>query len=241
MMHLENHTMLAHLDGELTDAENRAVLEHVAVCAKCGDALAALRADAALVSSAVRARDAREPAHWRDASPAAPTRRAAPLRWAASILLVTATAASAVVIRNAWSDREPPPPDVVPVQTATTQEQAAVIVQPRNGSVRVALSNVGVDSRVRVMFEDRGDASVAVTRAVSDAAAPHFTAEAGRVAIDARGAVAQVNLVLPRAVRDAIVTLDGRTLVTVRGTQVTPAHAVTTGVIVDAVPGPRME
>jgi len=162
------------------------------------------------------------------------------LRWAAGVALFTGTAASAMILHTALTDDR----DLEPVVTTTASPapappplEAAVVVQPRDGTVHIALSNAGAGSRVLVTSEDRADVSIAVI----GVAAPHFIAADGRVDVDVGDANARIQLVLPQSLRNATVTVDGATLITVRDGAVTPAHAATTGISIDSIASPRME
>jgi hypothetical protein len=257
MEHPGPDTLLAHVDRELTEYEERHVAGHVAGCATCDTAVSELRADVLLFARTLHALDADEPAHWARAAEGTPasagdvlplrshhvaaagrrSRGSDALRWAAGILLFAgATAGAAIVGIRALSDTGEP---VTTTDQPATPEPnvAAVMAVPVNGALRVAVTGAGTGSRLFVALGDRTVASVAVEGAGS----PRFTAVDGRVDVDLRGASATVRLTLPRTLREGTVTRDGVTLVTVDGARVSPVEASGAGIPLDTVELPRME
>jgi anti-sigma factor RsiW len=257
MEHPGRDTLLAHVDRELTEHEERRVAGHLAGCATCDAAVSELRSDVLLFAGTLHALDADEPVHWAQHSAGTPAAagdalplrshqarppgrgsgRSDALRWAAGILLFAGvTAGAAMVGIRVLSDTSEPA--TMTDQSATPgPDVAAVIAVPVNGALRVAVTGAGTGSRLFVALGDRTVATVAVEGAGS----PRFTAVDGRVDVDLRGASATLRLTLPRTLREGTVTADGVTLVTVDRARVSPVEASGAGIPLDTVELPRME
>lgn len=261
--HPGREVLLAHVDGELPDGEERDVSAHASGCAVCRAAVSELSTGVALFASALRVVDGGEPAAWSfpahdvgsgghsagSAVVARPLRHAGArvsqeglrgqgaLRWAAGIVLVSVAGASAAIIGLRMQAQ--PDERTEPASTSAQAEPgvAALVVTPRAGTLHVAFTGAAAGSRVYVTVEDGASGRVAVAGAES----PRFTTVAGRVDVDLRGEPATVRVTLPATLREAIVTAAGVTLVTVRQDSVSPATASTAGILLDAASRSRME
>ena len=249
MMHPEKSRLLAHVDGELPSHEANEIAGHIAVCTACARSVAELRGTSELFGMALAYIDRLEPASWgggsavaaADVIPLRPRRRRAAygggvrmLRRAALFLLATAAAASAAVLvdramQSLSTERTAAPA----VQAPTAPVETAVSVAPTGGRVEVALSGVAVGTRVRVVVEDREDARVVI----QGATAPHFTAAAGRVAVQLSDASAvEVQILVPLGLASGRVTADGETIIDIDAGAVTPAAALGEGVLIGTAP-----
>lgn len=262
-VHPGREVLLAHVDGELPDIEERDVTAHASACTVCRAAMSDLTVDDALFAGALRVLDEDEPEAWsrpaladgvdRDTgeenyAASLPLRhedtRVRPdrsrsqgvLRWAAGIVLVSVAGAAAAIIGQRMQQPEEP---VVPTATTTQVDPtiAALDVTPRDGMLHLALTGAGAGSRLYVTVEAGAIGRVAI----EDAESPRFTAVDGRVDIDLRTERATVRVTLPVTLREAIVTAAGVTLVTVTRDSVSPAAAATTGILLDSASRPRME
>ena len=256
--------LLAHVDGELPDMEERDVTAHASACAVCRAAVSDLNGGVALFAGALRVLDEDEPEAWsrpaladgagrytggNDASLLPPLRHEdarvqsyrspgrGVFRWAAGIVLVSVAGAAAAIIGQRMRAQVEEP--VVPTATSTQVDPtiAALAVTPREGTLHVTLTGAGAGSRLYVTVEAGTIGRVAIEGAES----PRFTAVAGRVDIDLRAEPATVRVTLPVTLREAIVTAAGVTLVTVTRDSVSPAAASTTGILLDSASRPRME
>jgi hypothetical protein len=283
MSHPSEGELLALADGALDDAGRRRVQVHVQGCAGCRQALRELEQAMRSVTVELALVDAGEPAAWRsgDATPVAlprddaprtrdgaprrwePSRAAGPFsrrrspsatRWAALLLVLVASGATAMIAPR-WSAWRTPAaateasaasaaaPASVPVLAATTA--AAVSILPDGGRVMVALSAgaqatgdqtprglpAAGDGRVRVRLSDRLDAQVTVTTTAGAATAPRFASADGRLDVQLPARATEVLVELPATLRSARITYDGRTIVTVSAGEVQPAQATAGGVV----------
>ena len=170
------------------------------------------------------------------------------MRWAAALVLVVAGGAAAMVAPRIRGMLGSPPEVAVPATgapaagavTPTASAAAAVSILPERGEATVALTSRpgGGDGRVMVRVSDRRDVQVTVTAALDAGTLPRFTSADGRLEVQlvGRGSVVQVEL--PSSLRSARVTYEGRTIITVRGTDVSPASARTTGVVLETAREP---
>lgn len=262
-VHPGREVLLAQVDGELPEMDERAVTAHASACAGCRAAVSDVTAGVALFAGALRVLDEDEPEAW--SRPALDngvgeetgdnTVASLPLqhqdarvrpdrargrsgfRWAAGIVLVSVAGAAAAIIGQRMQAQPEEP--VVPTATSTQEDPtvAALAVTPREGMLHVAITGAGAGSRLYVTVEAGAIGRVAIEGAES----PRFTAADGRVDIDLRAEPAIVRVTLPVSMREAIVTAAGATLVTVRRDSVSPAAASTTGILLDSASRPRME
>lgn len=218
MEHLDDGTLQAFLDDELTAEERAAAAEHILACGDCREAREGLARANTVFSEAVAALD-----------PTAPERRVPERREsrrlhlgggslvkAASLILLVAAAASAAVpgspVRQWIVDVvEPTPvtetaaPEAVPVPVTAPAEAApaGVSVVPENG---VEIVVTGMDgTAIRLVETDGRRVTVAARGADRD---PVFTTGSGRIEI--RGGVGgEVTVELPRSIRWARLVVDG--------------------------------
>jgi anti-sigma factor RsiW len=261
--HPGRDVLLAHVDGELPESEELAVAAHVAGCAACSQAVSGIRDSAVLFAGVLQAIDDEEPPAWSastrdyagdersdrpagvlplrlDGPRAAPTasRASSAFRWAAGIVLVSVAGVSAAIV--GYRMQAEPESELIAPAPADAQVEpgvASLVMTPRDGMLRVALSGAGAGSRVYVTLADGEAARIAVEGAES----PRFTAATGRVDVDLGADVAMVRVTLPATLRETIVTAAGVALVTIRQDSISPATAATTGIPLDAVLQPRME
>jgi hypothetical protein len=171
---------------------------------------------------------------------AAPTPRRAwsAFRWAAGIVLVSIAGVSAAIVGYRMQAEQRS--ELIAPASADAQVEpgvASLVMTPRAGVLRVALSGAGAGSRVYVTLAD----GVAARITVEGAGSPRFTAVTGRIDIDLGADVVTVHVTLPDTLRETIVMAAGVALVTVRQDSVSPAAAATTGILLDAALQPRME
>lgn len=170
------------------------------------------------------------------------------MRWAAALVFVVAGGATAMVAPRWRSMLESSPADAAPTNvarvaapaTSAPTAAAAVSILPERGEATVALtSRMGVgDGRVMVRVSDRRDVQVTVTASIDSGSLPRFTSADGRLDVQLSGHGSVVQVEFPSSLRSARITHDGRTIVTVRGSEVSPASAGTTGVVIGSVPEP---
>jgi anti-sigma factor RsiW len=263
MTHPGRDVLLAHVDGELRDREAVDVARHMETCAVCRAVTAEITQSAGAFATVLSTVDSNEPAAWprpasvkagpvvtapdarpfplrREAAHAAGPAGGSGLRWAAGILLVSGAAVSAAILGDRLVSGTPER-GVSAASTAadvvTDADVAMVVVDPLNGTLRVALSRAAAGSTVHVALADGPAASVAV----EGADAPHFTAATGRVQLDLGATVAAVRLTLPYGLRTATVTLDGATIISVDGDVVSHADALERGLRLDSAGRLRIE
>src|SRR5690606_28519169 len=117
------------------------------------------------------------------------------LRWAAGVLLATATAAAAAVVAlDVWpvtviTERVPS------VQSAAVEQGVATVIGvPADGRLAVALGSAGAGTRLHITLTDDGDPAVAVT----GPAAPRFTVTIGRIDAALGAGTSLVHVRVPR-------------------------------------------
>jgi len=250
MTHPGEDALQALMDGELEAGKSDEVRGHLNVCSMCREMLSELvRADE-LFRSAIKRFDgefAVEPVSDRrpdvavlpgPQGPGPETRRrvnrqsalAAPLRWAAGIVLVAAGAVSAALALGVPGfDRGDGRSDVAPgvaMTTGTLSGGAAVAVSPVDGSVVVVLSNAGPGSMVRVRIVEGSDVLVDL----SGAGEARFQASDGQVSADLAGAPGDVLVEVPRLLGETVIRTESEVLATVRAGAVNPAEAAESGV-----------
>jgi len=185
-------------------------------------------------------------------------------RWAALLLVLAASGATAMVVPR-WAAWRAPAgvaagapgssaaaPASVPVPAATSA--AAVSILPADDRVLVALTSGGQrsgdaadgavmgDRRVRVRLSDRLDVQVTVTTVAAPSATsppvPRFGSADGRLDVQLPAHAIEVLVELPAELRSARITLDGRTIVTVQGGVVRPTGATDRGVVLGPATDP---
>jgi hypothetical protein len=236
MMHPEEGTLLALLDGELHGPERARVASHVETCAECAAVVRDMEGMKALFGGAVARTDVPAPADWALHSVRRRARaghgvqiRRALLRAAIFVLGFAGIAYAAVpgspvrgwlgklVAPRATPAAEPVlKPAPVPPAEARERSPAGVSIEPEAGGVRVVLSGSGPDLRVRARVSDGERAEVFAT---GEAAGARFRTGPGRVEIvGARGG--EVTVSLPRSARTAVIESDGRVLLSREGGRV---------------------
>lgn len=98
---------------------------------------------------------------------------------------------------------------------APAEPLAGVEILPRDGSVRIVLTNAGEGLRLRVRL---ADAEYVDVRGTGAAAGARFRAAPGRITVD-RADGGEVHIALPRRLRHAVVTVGGRTYLVKEGEQ----------------------
>lgn len=260
-MHPERAVLLAHVDGELSEPDERRTATHIAGCASCEAAAADLRAGAASFRGTLHALDEDEPVSWVQLEDSAAVRvlplpvgrrtrgTVTPgthgvrgrrvLGRAAGILLISCGTAVAAVagLRVLTDARLTDTMSGAGPQVTVEPSVAGIVVTPVNDAIRVELTGAGADSRLFVTLDDAVTASVTVEGAES----PRFTPVADGMIVDLRDESAVVRLIVPRNVREVTVTSGAVTLVTMREGVITPASAAHAGILLDANSQPAME
>jgi len=176
-------------------------------------------------------------------------RRIAPLRWAATLMLVVGGAAAAMtapqwrrVLGDVRAGNSPPPSVVTPeastMPTVARATRAAVSVVPSGDKAIVALSGGegASDRRVIVRTSDRVDVQVTVTSAANAEEMPHFVSGEGRLDVQLAVTSSMIVVEVPATLHVAQVTFDGRAVVSVRRGVISPARAAAEGVSLAANP-----
>jgi len=230
MIHVTEGTIQALLDGELPPAERGPVERHLEECSTCRAEADLLRALSGTFSAVLPVLDGRAGlgqalhevqrrrwrARWRGEA-----LRALPR--AAVLVLAVATVASATLpgspvrewVEGLWKGGAVAAPAEGPASGAPSgsgsapaeaSAPAAVSILPEEGNIRVVLKSAarGVRIRVRLSAEPFSD-----VRATGAAALARFRTSPGRIEIS--GATGgEVEVVLPRSARSAVVEVDGR-------------------------------
>jgi hypothetical protein len=252
MTHPGEDALQALMDGELDAGRSEDIRGHLNVCSTCRETLSGLvRADE-LFRSAIRRFDGEfgaepvadrrpdvavlpGPQEPRPGTRPRVNRRsvlAAPLRWAAGIVLVAAGAVSAALALGVPGfDRGDGGSDVAPgvaMTAGSLSGGAAVAVSPVDGSVVVVLSNAGPGSMVRVRIGDGSDVLVDL----SGAGEARFQASDGQVTADLAGAPGDVLVEVPRLLGETVIRTESDVLATVRAGLVNPVEAAESGISV---------
>lgn len=242
MTHIPEGTLQALLDGELAPAEHESVERHLAACPACRAELAALRSAAATLRSAlatldVAARPLTPELRLAAVRRASRTRRAEGLARtlgrAALFVLAAAGVASATLLPGSplrrwaeglWRREAAPVAEVRPAVTAPATApvlpaepvSAGVGVLPVDGEVRISLEHPAPELTIRVRLADQPRAEV---RGLGAAAAARFRTAPGRVTVvDAPGG--ELEVILPRELARASVSVDGRRVLVKQGPDV---------------------
>lgn len=224
MIHPDEGTIQALLDGELEPAARAGTERHLAGCPACAEVAAELRATRDRFRFALRAADIAapvEPARVGVRRRAADAGRGRALRRglarAALLVLGVAGIAYASVPGSpvrAWLEGDAPtavhePVPALAVETAPPPvvETAAsgISIRPEDGRVRVVLSASAPELRVHARV---GDGELAVVEATGAAAGARFRTGPGRIEVVGAGP-GEVHVVLPRAARTAVVEVNG--------------------------------
>jgi anti-sigma factor RsiW len=238
MEHAAEGTLLELLDERLPRPELRALRGHVAQCAGCSADLDRLRRLSATFDAAMALLDPAPPTRTAWAS----VRRRRRAGWRAGSRRVLARAAMLVLgvvgiasatltgwpLRRWIGERlgstaaapstptDPPPPHAGAAAPAPPDAVAGVEILPADGPVRIVLQ--GADPALRVRVRLTGGESVEVS-GTGAAAGARFRTGPGRVTVTEAGA-GEIVVSLPRAVRSATVTADGRAYLVKDGDQV---------------------
>jgi len=228
--HLDEGALMALVDGELMEPDAAALEAHLEECAECRVALESLRADRARLSGALRLLDREPPtemAHQRLRR----TRRSRsgtgrPLRWAAVIVVGTATALAATVpgspLREWIASVGDDPPVVVAVDersemaVETARAPAApagVSVVPRAGRMLVSFTGASEGLRIRLHVHD-GDEVEVLTSGGAEQARFHTAPERIEVRDAGRG---EASVEIPRGLAEFTLEVDGRVFMAKRG------------------------
>lgn len=231
MMHPDEGTIQALLDGELEPAARAGTERHLAGCPACAEAAAELRAARDRFRFALRAADTAAPV---EPARAAVRRRAANagagralrrgLARAALLVLGVAGIAYASVPGSpvrAWLERDAPaaheplaplavePPAVHSVEPPAVHSVepavSGISIRPEDGRVRVVLSASAPALRVHTRV---GDGELAEVEATGAAAGARFRTGPGRIEVVGAGP-GEVHVVLPRAAHTAVVEVNG--------------------------------
>lgn len=249
MNHIDEGTLLALLDGELSEEEGSRVEAHVEACEACATSLAELREASDRLEAALALLDRPAPAEvsaWTVRQRAAARRMAFPrralLRAAAMVLGFAAVGSAAIPnspvrtwVAAAWrhgvsalSGGEDPAPavataagDVTPETASAPTPEAGLVVQPERRRVVVSIESPAPDlvARVRVV----SDARVAV-RARGEAASARFRTAPGRLDVVSPGS-GELVIEVPASQIDVTLEVNGRVLVSKRGPELTVAGA----------------
>jgi len=233
MKHLDESALQALHDGELPPDERRAAETHLAACAECAAAMAALRADLHTLSSALARADVAPPTaaatmSFRRRRVGVETRwtgeaRRALLRAAVLVLALGGVAAATTPPVRRWvADTVSPPP--APVAEAPAPRRAppappeapavaGVSILPDDGAARVVLNGAARGLSVRTRLSDGDYVEVSATGA---AAAARFRTSPGRIEVVGAGP-GEIHISLPRGARAAAVEVDGRVFVAKEG------------------------
>ena len=232
MMHADEGTLQALLDGELDAARRAAVEHHLAGCGACAADLDALRALRDRFRFALRAGDAPAAVEPARAAVAARSRtgggamRQARRALARAAVLVVGAAgiafaavpgspvrrwigvdgAPAPVVPEPGLRPAPAAPAAAPDPGDDDATAAAVSIHPAGGGVRVVLSAASPGVQVRARFTDQPMAHV---QARGEAAGARFRTGPGRVEVVGAGP-GEVRVELPRGVETAVLEVNGR-------------------------------
>jgi anti-sigma factor RsiW len=226
MEHPADATLLEWIDGRLPGSIAAPLELHVGGCRTCTAEAERLRLLSATLERALSVLDPAVPTQMAYAA-LRRRRRAAwmpggrrALARAAVLLMAVAGIASATLPGSplrAWIGERfggaAEAPSGVRPPAAPAEPLAGVEILPREGSVRVVLTNAGGGVRVRVRL---ADAEYVDVRGTGAAAGARFRTAPGRITVDgAEGG--EVHIALPRRLRHAVVTVGGRTYLVKEG------------------------
>jgi anti-sigma factor RsiW len=235
MMHVEQGTLQAYLDAEVSAAARADIDNHLHACSECAAELHRLREAADLFAAAVRDTDVMAPVLAAQArfvtarrfEPAlvAPRPRRAFARAAMFVVGLGAVASAAVpgspvrawiggaltragLLDDTQSAAAPALPDEVPAVQRDVGESTALGIEAVNGRVRIVLKNVKPQATVSVHLVN---GERAIVEAVGAAAKARFRTGAGLLEVDGV-AGGSVVVQIPRSLNQATVEQDGRTI-----------------------------
>lgn len=246
--HPNRGRLLAHLDGELGPEARRTVAEHLERCGRCRARLERYRERSSAVSEVAELVDVPEP----DMEIPVPGRggdgaskggegagdvvriggfrKSSLLRAAAAVLLLAGgtVAVTSAPLRAFAGDLleqvsglfggDDARPTAEATRDAPARRPAAASIRPRQGRVHVLIRTATSDAPVvRVRFRTRA-------AAVVEAPGASFGTSPGRLVVDA-SASDTLTVELPEGISDARVEVNGRTLLRIRGGEV--SHDVT--------------
>ncbi|HEX8671793.1 MAG TPA: hypothetical protein VF710_07900 [Longimicrobium sp.] len=235
MEHPADGTLRGWIDGRLPGSTAAARELHVGGCRTCTAEAERLRL---LSSTFERALSVLDPAVSTQMAYVALRRRRAAwmpdgrraLARAAVLLLAVAGIASATLPGSpvrAWIGERfggaAEVPSAARPPVASAEPLAGVEILPREGSVHVVLTNAGGGLRVRVRL---ADAEYVDVRGTGAAAGARFRTAPGRITVDGADG-GEIHIALPRRLRNAVVTVGGRTYLVKEGEQM---RVLTTGV-----------
>lgn len=238
--HPDEGRLQAHLDGELSQEENRLVEEHLGACATCRGIVGELEVLADRAARAVAVVD--PPATDVDEALWDVRRRRAGRRTgghrrrvaaAASFILLVAAGAAAAVPGSpirAWIEARLDPPDpAVPVVEETVpqierpEDEASlgVTVAMLDGTVRVSFT--GAPGETTLEIEPTGAGRVGVFAPAES----RFRTAPGRVEVEVTGPGRVLRVQVPERARLAVISIDGVTVAEVsEGVVVLPGRAM---------------
>jgi len=231
MVHLEEGTLQALLDGELADIPAREAERHLSGCRLCSAALEELRRASELVAGAFALLD-RAPPRTAPALQPPTTRRSAwstaPLRRAAVLLLTFAAAASATIpgspVRDWIGERFAPAPaplavdEQVPprsIAAGTGPVVSGVSVQPAGGRLRIVLNGAAPDLQVRALLTESRLGGV---YAIGDSTTARFSTAQGLIEVNDAGS-GELRVEIPYSAEAASLVIDGETYLMKEGAQ----------------------
>lgn len=228
--HLDEGALMALVDGELPPGDAAALEAHLEECAACRAAAQSLRAERKKLSDALRLLD-REPPTELARQRLRRTRRSRsgigrPLRWAAVIVVGTATALAATVpgspLREwiaAIGDDAPAVVAVderseVAVETARAPAApAGVFVVPRTGRMSVSFTGASEGLRIRLHVHDGEEVEVLTSRGAEQA---RFHTAPDRIEVRDAGR-GEASIEIPRGLAEFTLEVDGRVYMAKRG------------------------
>ncbi len=237
--HLDEGTLQALLDGELSAPDRAAAEAHLAACAECAAELRALgaleeRLGALLGQADHPAPVAQAQMRFRSRRAAATQQRfggearRALLRAAALVLGLAGVAAASVPGSpvRAWIEETVLPaeravqqpaapaeaPTAAPAPAPVAEAPTGVSMRPRGGAMRVVLTDAAPGLRVRARLVEGEHAEVFATGAARGA---RFRTSPGRIEVAGAGA-GEVTVGLPRGASRASVSVNGRVVYEVK-------------------------
>jgi anti-sigma factor RsiW len=236
MNHLDEGTLQALLDGEISGGQKASVEDHLEACEHCQAELDTLREACSQLSGALRMLDRPAPVEFARRQMIRKRRwmtlGATHLRRAAVLLLVATTALSATIpgsplrewVVETWrgsadhrADRQEatPPVTVAATEAANAPETspAGVSVQPSDRPMRVVFRKPAQGLRVIAHLHDGSRVEVS---AEGPAAKAHFRTAPDRIEIEAAD-TGEVRIGIPRSTNRFTLEVDGQVLLAKQG------------------------